>query len=64
MAKGARKPTERQLYDRLVRAANAVIRSARVTVRTDRPWPNEYYAPSKPLWRMAEVINQLGRAAR
>lgn len=64
MAKAARKPTERMLHDRLVRAANAVIRSARQNVRIDRPWPKTYYAPCKPLHRMAEVINQLGKVER
>lgn len=64
MAKTARNPTERMLHDRLVRAANAVIRSARQNARSDRPWPKTYYAPCGPLERMADVINQLGKAGR
>lgn len=62
--KKKRTPTQAQLHDRLVRAANAVIRSATLTVRTDRPWPNSYTAPCAPLERLAEVINQLGKAGR
>lgn len=62
--KAKRSSSNAQSLDRLVRAANAVIRSARQNVRSDRPWPKTYYAPCSPLNRMAEVINQLGKAGR
>ena len=61
MAKAQRRPTERSLHLKLERACHALVRSARQTVRLDRPWPNKSEVPRKKLWSVADLLNQLGR---
>lgn len=59
MAKLKRKPTDRSLLRKLELAATALIMSARINIRTDRPWPTKSTVPGKNVVRVADVLNEI-----
>jgi hypothetical protein len=60
----AAKTAERALHMKLEKAVNALLGSARMTIRTNRPWLTHSTVPNKKIERLAEIMNQLARPQR
>lgn len=54
---------ERNLHMKLERAADALIRSARIVLKDDK-WPTQSTVPCKKIERLAEIMNQLHRPVK
>lgn len=59
MTKARSKPSMAMLHRSLERAADALIASSRITLRTGKPWPKYCTVPDKKLVRLAEVMNAI-----
>lgn len=54
--------TEKQLAASLKRAADALVRSSRITIRSGRAWPTKCTVPSSKVDRLAAVLNKIEAA--